>query len=138
MHKNTKQHFDMPEIVVRAADEERLGDLATAAMARLPEVARRLLSEIERAKIAPANTDLSRTVQMGSTVAFRLDDGKLQRVTLVYPGAADISAGRVSILTPIGTALLGLSEGQSIRWSTRDGRPQRLTVLSVEQQERSE
>ena len=40
---------------------------------------------------------------------------------LVFPGQADISKGKISILTPVGAALIGLSEGQSITWSTRDG-----------------
>jgi regulator of nucleoside diphosphate kinase len=47
--------------------------------------------------------------------------------------SADIAQGKISILTPIGVALLGLSEGQSIAWKTRDGREQRLTVLAVEE-----
>ena len=54
------------------------------------------------------------------------------RVTLVYPADANIDAGKISVLTPIGTALIGLSVGQSIGWSARDGRSHRLAVLSVE------
>ena len=52
---------------------------------------------------------------------------------LVYPGEADIAAGRVSVLTPIGTALIGLAEGQSIVWQTRTGVSKRLTVLKMEE-----
>jgi regulator of nucleoside diphosphate kinase len=44
---------------------------------------------------------------------------------------ANIAEGRISVLTPVGTALLGLTAGQSISWLTRDGRRQTLTVLSV-------
>ncbi len=51
---------------------------------------------------------------------------------LVFPGQADIGAGKISILTPIGTALIGLSEGQSIVWTARDGKERRLTVIKVE------
>jgi regulator of nucleoside diphosphate kinase len=51
---------------------------------------------------------------------------------LVFPGQADIAAGKISILTPIGAALIGLSQGQSIDWKTRDGRSRQLTILSVE------
>ena len=54
-------------------------------------------------------------------------------ITLVYPGDADISEGKVSVLTPIGTALLGLSEGQSMHWTARDGREHELTVTAVGQ-----
>jgi regulator of nucleoside diphosphate kinase len=52
-------------------------------------------------------------------------------VTLVYPAEADIAEGRISVLTPVGTALIGLRAGQSITWRTRDGRKQVLTVLRV-------
>jgi regulator of nucleoside diphosphate kinase len=53
-------------------------------------------------------------------------------VTLVLPGGADIAEGKVSVLTPIGAALIGLSTGQSIDWTARDGRTHRLTVEHVE------
>jgi regulator of nucleoside diphosphate kinase len=43
-------------------------------------------------------------------------------VTIVYPGDADESAGRISVLSPLGTALLGLSVGQAIDWDFPDGR----------------
>jgi hypothetical protein len=65
-------------------------------------------------------------------VVFRSDDGQLRRVVLVFPGQADIGEGKISILTPIGTVLIGLSVGQSIAWLTRDGKSRRLTVVSVE------
>ena len=57
--------------------------------------------------------------------------GKVQTVTLVYPEEADISQGKISILTPIGTALIGLHAGHSITWETRSGELRRLTVLQV-------
>jgi regulator of nucleoside diphosphate kinase len=60
--------------------------------------------------------------------------GEGTTVTLVFPGDADIAEGKVSILTPIGTALLGLSPGQSIDWLARDGRSHRLSILSVQQE----
>ena len=50
----------------------------------------------------------------------------------MFPGEADVAEGRISIMTPIGTALLGLSAGQSIAWTACDGRRYDLTVLSVE------
>lgn len=69
---------------------------------------------------------------MGSTLRYVTDSGDDRTVTLVFPGDADIAEGRVSILTPIGVALIGLSAGQSMGWTTRDGRPNRLTVEHVE------
>jgi len=52
-------------------------------------------------------------------------------VQLVYPAEANISEGRVSVLTLIGAALIGLRVGQSISWPTRRGEERRLTVLRV-------
>ncbi len=122
-----------PPIVVSEIDHERLTSLAAAAEERLPDVASVLQSEMERARVVPAGAVPADVVQMGSTVEFRSDTGQQRRVTLVFPGDADIAKGRISILTPIGAALIGLSPGQSIAWTTRDGRRHRLTVLSVEQ-----
>jgi regulator of nucleoside diphosphate kinase len=74
----------------------------------------------------------SETVRMGSTLRFTSDLGEDMRVTLVFPGQADIAEGKISILTPIGVALIGLSAGQSIDWTARDGSIHRLKVKSVE------
>jgi regulator of nucleoside diphosphate kinase len=68
---------------------------------------------------------------MGSKVSFTTTDGFNRTYQLVYPGEADISEGKVSVLTPIGAALIGLSEGQSIPWTARDGRELSLTVERV-------
>jgi regulator of nucleoside diphosphate kinase len=68
---------------------------------------------------------------MGATVEYKTNDGHDRIVTLVYPAEADISQGKVSILTPIGTALLGLKAGQSIDWVANDGRTHQLTIVSV-------
>jgi regulator of nucleoside diphosphate kinase len=63
---------------------------------------------------------------------FTTDAGEDRTVTLVFPGRADIAEGKVSVLTPIGVALIGLAVGQSIDWTARDGRTHRLTVRDVE------
>ncbi|WP_343059588.1 GreA/GreB family elongation factor [Mycoplana azooxidifex] len=69
---------------------------------------------------------------MGSTVEYEADTGDWRTVTLVFPKEADISEGRISVLTPIGTALL-LSAGQTMGWSGRDDRRHKLAVLAVTQ-----
>lgn len=122
----------LPKITVSQSDHERLMGLAMATADRAPEVADELIAEMERARIVPANAVPAGVVRMGSTVAFATEGGPPRRVTLVFPVDADIAAGRVSVLTPIGAALIGLSEGQSIVWTTRDGRQQQLTVHAVE------
>lgn len=121
-----------PSIIVSDTDQRRLAILATDALQRFPEVAEELLSEMERADVVTAEAIPPNVVQMGSDVVFESDNGETRRVRLVFPGQADIAAGRISILTPIGAALIGLSEGQSIAWKTRDGRSRQLTILAVE------
>jgi regulator of nucleoside diphosphate kinase len=130
LQQNTER---MPIIVVSEIDHKRLTDLAASAEERAPDVAHVLQSEMERARVVPVEAVPADAVQMGSTVEFRSDTGQQRRVTLVFPGDADIAEGRISILTPIGAALIGLSTGQSIDWTARDGRRHQLTVLRVEQ-----
>ena len=122
-----------PKIVVSDIDYRRLSGLASGAHDRFPEVAEELQAEMDRAEVVSAGALPPDVVGMGSTVEFRSDAGQDRRVTLVFPGEADIAANRISILTPIGTALIGLAAGQSIRWTARDGRRHELTVLRVDQ-----
>ncbi|OHV17643.1 nucleoside diphosphate kinase regulator [Methylorubrum extorquens] len=101
-------------------------------MDRAPEVAAFLSDELDRVQIVRGGVAQGAFARMGSRVVFRDNStGRTQSVTLVYPGEADIEQGKVSILTPIGAALIGLSKGQSINWATRTGETRRLTVLEV-------
>lgn len=129
----TKKTSRKPRIVVSKTDHARLSNLAADAYDRLPEVAEELQTEMDRAKIVASTAVPADVVRMGSTVEFRSDSAQQRRVTLVFPGEADIAQNRISILTPIGTALIGLSTGQSISWTARDGRQYELTVVRVEQ-----
>jgi len=118
-------------IVLSAEDHERLSKLARVAMNSVPERAEDLAAELERAQVL-ASGRLGEVVRMGSHVVFRDDTtGRVRQVTLVYPEQADISKGRVSVLTPVGTALVGLRTGLSIGWQTRSGENRRLTVLEI-------
>lgn len=121
-----------PRITLTASDYEKLSSLAEAAMHTMPDVAQELTAELDRAHILAKGKQRLDAVHMGCEVDFRDDTtGRVQTVTLVYPHEADISKGRVSILTPIGAALIGLPLGQSIDWTTRTGESKRLTVLQV-------
>jgi len=124
-----------PRIVVTEADYTRLTNLVAAVRERSPDIANELQVEMARASIADADSISPDVVRMGSIVAFQSDASAQRRVELVFPVDADIAKGKISILTPIGTALIGLSVGQSIEWRSRDGRSHRLTVVSVEQPE---
>ncbi|KXF76668.1 nucleoside diphosphate kinase regulator [Paramesorhizobium deserti] len=129
----SKKSSRKPRIIVSDIDHKRLINLAADAYDRFPEAAEELQIELDRARIVPAASVPADVVRMGSTVAFRSDSAQQRRVTLVFPGEADIAQNRISILTPIGAALIGLSTGQSIAWTARDGRKHELTVVSVEQ-----
>lgn len=130
MQQNTKTRRK-PNIRISQSDYARLSALASTMAARNPDASDELLAEIERARVVADGWVSAGTVRMGSTVTFKPDTGDRKTVTLVYPGDADISEGKVSILTPIGTALIGLSAGQSIMWTARDGRRHELLVLGV-------
>ncbi len=121
----------LPHILISAAEEERLTAIATAASRRAPEVSAALLSELERADVWPETAMPADVVCIGSIVEFEIDDGRRLTVRLALPEDADINAGRISVLTPVGAALIGLSPGQAMEWSGNDGKGRLLTVLAV-------
>ncbi len=121
-----------PAIFIAAADYERLTAIAESAAKREPEIAAFLLEELERASIDAPFGD-ARIVTMGSHVRFRDDtSGRVLDAQLVYPDSADPGARRISILTPVGAALIGLPEGQVMQWRDRGGKNKTLTVLKVQ------
>ncbi|GGF45861.1 nucleoside diphosphate kinase regulator [Youhaiella tibetensis] len=128
-------NYDLkPSLVLSETDHKQLTVLALAGLNTSSDAADDLLYEIERARVVPEKDFPAEVVCMGSTVTYRPDNGTDRTVTLVYPADADISEGRISVLTPIGTALIGLAQGQSITWVARDARKHALTVLSVTHQ----
>ena len=79
-----------------------------------------------------SNSDLRGEVRMGSKVRYCDDKtGEVRDVVLVYPHDVDITLKRVSVLTPVGAALIGLSVGQSIEFQTPGHNNRSLTVLGV-------
>ena len=80
----------------------------------------------------PDDGDLPGVVRMGSRVGYRDErTGEARQVVLIYPHEADISQRRISVLTPVGAALIGLSVGQAIDFQTPGQQTRTLTVLSV-------
>ena len=118
-------------IIVSNAEYERLTDLANASIERLPDVAQELLDELERAEIVEDKDVPNGVVRMGSTVTFKSDDGHTRTLKLVYPVDESLDQHRISVMTPVGAALIGLGTGQSISWTARDGKHHRLTVTKV-------
>ena len=120
-----------PDLIIGSEEHRKLTLLAMTGEGHTDQEADWLLYELDRARLVPDVTVPINTVRMGSRVRFRTTGGGERAVTLVFPKEADIAAGKVSVLTPIGAALIGLRRGQSITWQTRDGRKQVLTVVDV-------
>lgn len=94
-----------------------------------------LEAEITRAEVVEPAQMPGDVISMNSTARF-LDEnsGEERELTLVYPRDATGEAGRVSILAPVGSALLGLRVGQSIDWPMPGNRTINLRVLSIKYQ----
>lgn len=121
-----------PPIHLLDTEADLLGELALRAEHRHPVVAAMLLAEIERAELHDEKAMPSDVVTLGSEVEF-LDEAKDHRrtVQLVLPNEADIEAGRISVMTPMGAGLIGLSAGQTIDWPDIEGRERSLRILTV-------
>lgn len=124
--------MNRPDISVARRDLGRLDTLLGAAGNRLGKAGAFLLDEITRARIVRDHEIPPTLVTMGATARFRDEEsGRECIVRLVYPHEARTWDQSVSVLTPVGAALLGLSEGQSIDYETVDGRVKTITVLKV-------
>src|SRR6476620_3533712 len=120
-----------PPIVLTTLDRERL--LALLQSARTPvslSIARFLREEIERAEIVPEDVASNSVVRMGCRVKFIDHDGeRIRCAKLVFPEESQ-SSHCISILSSIGSALIGLGPGQSIHCAEH-GSERRLTVLEI-------
>jgi len=91
----------------------------------------RLSEDLNRAILIEAMSVPSDLVTMNSKVCITdMDSGEEMTFTLVYPEAADFSQGRVSVLAPIGSAVLGYRTGDVVEWQVPAGR-RRLKIRSV-------
>jgi len=125
----------LPRIIIGDEDFKALRLLADNVGGHLADAAEQLVNELERAKqVAQAKLPAD-VVAMGRYVFFEQADGTKRRIQLVWPDQADIAEGRISVLTPVGAALIGLSETQSISFTTPKGDTQTVTVLKVEKPE---
>ncbi len=127
-----------PSITVSSLDLARLEKLLEAPEYADQETALRLGDELARARVVAPGELPADVVSMNSSVTCVEEiSGKEHHLTLAYPGNADAATGRVSVLAPIGAALLGLSVGQSIDWAAPDGRPLRVRVAAISYQPES-
>ena len=125
--------LELPPITIIRGDMEKLIRLADAADGRFAQTGDFLAREIDRAEVIEDFERRPGLVAMGSRVTFRDNTtGQTRTITLVYPEDADVAQNRISVLTPIGAALIGLSVSQSIEWQTLEGKSRSLTVTAVD------
>lgn len=124
----------LPPVMISAGDYDRLAWTATVGVNSPQDrpAAAMLANELMRATVLTSRTIPSSVATMYSRLEFRDDvTFAIRCATLVYPSEADGEDDRISVLTPVGAALIGLSEGQSITWQTPRGGWRSLTLLRV-------
>jgi regulator of nucleoside diphosphate kinase len=127
----------LPPLLVGHRSESLLRGIARAAMTRAPEVATRLLQEVDRADVVHESSVPDDVVRMGALVTYEIHPGgRTNTIRLVAPHEADVQASRISVVSDVGAALLGLRAGQQIEWRF-GGRRHVLEVLHVSAEVRS-
>jgi regulator of nucleoside diphosphate kinase len=124
----------LPHILIGWDDFETLNRLADAAGDTHELAAQYLRRELDRAAVVATAKLNPEVVRLGSFVTYIAGKAPPRTVQLVLPGQADIAAGRISILTPVGAALIGLRAGQAITFTAPQGRTELLQTLKVEQE----
>jgi regulator of nucleoside diphosphate kinase len=123
----------LPRILISHFDHKRLEQLLEAAGPR-PDLDA-LREELDRAELVEPDAVPNDLVTMNSVVQFIDDESdKEWEMTLAFPGSSDVGDSRISVFAPIGTALLGLSIGDSIAWPLPNGRTRRFRVVGIRYQ----
>jgi regulator of nucleoside diphosphate kinase len=124
-------------IQITELDQERLLDLIREAQSgeyRKSVYIEKLRGELERAQVVPSQEIAGDVITMNSTVTLTdLDTSEEETYTLVYPEDADTAQGKISILAPIGTAMLGYRAGDVFEWEVPAGK-RRLKVTEIQYQ----
>ena len=124
IHRRTDESLrNSTDLIVSVDDYVRLRELVAD---------HALAEELELAIVVPSDRIPKDVVTMNSRLIY-VDEstGQTREVELVYPSEADPVAGRISVLAPVGCALLGLSVGQSIDWNLPSGQVHRLRVERI-------
>jgi regulator of nucleoside diphosphate kinase len=121
-----------PNIIVSSVDMQRLEDLLDSLPAAQSAVKNVLLDELSRAELVEPDEMPPNVVTMNSRVRFSLDAPAEEfSLTLAYPKDMQADGERISILSPVGNALIGLATGDVIDWTRPDGASFQVTVLDV-------
>lgn len=125
-------------IIISSVDYSRLVALINSARLdrRVPrESLDALEHELTRATVVEPAELPDNIVAMNSTVWFReMDADEVEKYVLVYPAEADVIHDRISVLAPMGTALLGYRVGDVVQWQVPSGK-RRFQIVDVDQKE---
>ena len=128
----------LPPVFLADSEADILADLALAVRERSPLAANFLLREIDRASTtSPAELPRDVVTMMSCVDFIDVGSGELHSVQLVYPKDADTDLHCISVLTPIGAALIGMRRGEAIDWADLRGARRRLRIVGVAQPSRS-
>jgi regulator of nucleoside diphosphate kinase len=121
-----------PEITITSLDADRLYNLIESFPKNSIAGQAELEAELARANVVAPNEVPPTTVTMNSTVKFIIESTNHEfELTLVYPKDLDSSGQKISILAPIGSALLGLSVGDEIEWPKPGGGALKVKLKEV-------
>lgn len=119
-------------LTLSSLDLERLEALLERPEYEHLPTAEQLREELDRAEVVQPSAVPAGVVTMNSRVRFRdLERGTTLERTLTFPQRVEAVADGLSVLAPVGAALLGLSEGQEIDWPLPDGGHARLRIEQV-------
>ena len=125
----------LPAITVSTLDFKRIESVLDALPSSFDEVKDRLFAELDRAEVVEPAAVPPTLVTMNSRVRFTvLVTGVTMLKTLVYPKDVAIDENNISILTPLGSAVLGLSVGQEIEWQIDTQKTMRVRIDAIEYQ----
>ncbi len=122
----------LPPITLSSRDLARLEALLDSPALQRHPAAQALAAELARAHVVAPESMPADVVTMNSLVEC-IDEtsGERRSLTLVYPQDADATCHRVSVLAPVGSALLGLRIGDAIDWPAPSGTTLRLRVAAI-------
>ncbi|SHF26279.1 regulator of nucleoside diphosphate kinase [Flavisolibacter ginsengisoli DSM 18119] len=89
-----------------------------------------LESELKKARLVPKDQFPGNVVRLNSRVVIKEDSGKQMELMVVIPEQANIKERKISVMAPIGTALLGFKQGEKIAWEVPSGK-KTFTIVKV-------
>lgn len=124
-----------PDIIISELDYSRIDNLLRATPGIATNIKSALLTKLERAELVAPEQIPANVVTMNSQVKFSvISTGVTFTLKLVYPKDMDDSGNTISILAPVGSAMLGLKEGDEIDWQDGHGGMLQVRIETIEYQ----